>query len=698
MRMQLSPLLLAMGVALCGARAAHAESIGDAAAAKVLGDPSRASNKTELDSAMLVCIKKGCAASTRAAIHRARAKVLEGAGKKSEAAEELRAADVLAPAPSAPPATAAASAKSAAPSAAPANAEEADDERSVDAPDNALAEASAAARRGDYATCIDKDTEALANAENARTRLHLAACQEHAGKIVAALRSAMKAQEAATKSGDVVAKRVAAKRIRELTPRIPRVQFVPPKGVSDLDIEYDEKTVPLGDLSKRFPTEPGPHKVVASGTLKGFPSFFEGEIVAKEGEVTQVQLTLKPRDSVVTKDQIDCMLHAASQEEVLACLPQDRKKLVFRAAAEASAYTDTTAVHVFTPSVRASVTSPTEGWNVGVNYTLDVLSAASPDIVSMASPYYRETRHAGGVSGGVKVSEVNLQASANVSSEPDYLSLTGAFSATKDLAEKTVTPRLGLRYSHDTVGRTGPSFSTFSREFNTTEVEAGVTFVLSPYAVFTAGGTAGFERGDQSKPYRFVPMFSPGTAAKINANPSKYEALKTADLDAQRLAFRALDQLPTERDRFALAARLLWRVGDSTLRLEQRVYQDSWGLQASTTDARFMVDTSKTFRVWPHVRFHTQGKADFYKMAYAGQVNAQGLVVLPTYRSTDRELGDMWTGTGGLGARMGLGNPEAETRYALSGAVDAMYSAFSESLFVQSRTALYATLALDVEF
>ena len=176
---------------------------------------------------------------------------------------------------------------------------------SVDAPDNALAEASAAARRGDYATCIDKDTEALANAENARTRLHLAACQEHAGKIVAALRSAMKAQEAATKSGDVVAKRVAAKRIRELTPRIPRVQFVPPKGVSDLDIEYDEKTVPLGDLSKRFPTEPGPHKVVASGTLKGFPSFFEGEIVAKEGEVTQVQLTLKPRDSVVTKDQID---------------------------------------------------------------------------------------------------------------------------------------------------------------------------------------------------------------------------------------------------------------------------------------------------------------------------------------------------------------------------------------------------------
>ena len=349
--------------------------------------------------------------------------------------------------------------------------------------------------------------------------------------------------------------------------------------------------------------------------------------------------------------------------------------------------------------MRASVTSPTEGWNVGVNYTLDVLSAASPDIVSMASPYYRETRHAGGVSGGVKVSEVNLQASANVSSEPDYLSLTGAFSATKDLAEKTVTPRLGLRYSHDTVGRTGPSFSTFSREFNTTEVEAGVTFVLSPYAVFTAGGTAGFERGDQSKPYRFVPMFSPGTAAKINANPSKYEALKTADLDAQRLAFRALDQLPTERDRFALAARLLWRVGDSTLRLEQRVYQDSWGLQASTTDARFMGGHQQDVpSVAARPFSHAGAKPDFYKMAYAGQVNAQGLVVLPTYRSTDRELGDMWTGTGGLGARMGLGNPEAETRYALSGAVDAMYSAFSESLFVQSRTALYATLALDVEF
>ena len=538
---------------------AHAESIGDSNASKILSEASRASSKAELDSALLMCIKKGCTASSRAQLHRARAKVLDAAGKKAEAAEDTRAANALqpvsSPAASAPPPPSAAS-SAPAPSV---SAEEADDERTVDSPATSAVDASGAARKSDYAMCIAKDTEALAVADNARTRLHLAACQERDGKIVGALRSVTKALETSTRTGDVVAKRVSAKRIRELTARLPRVQFVPPKGVSDLSIEYDEKTVPITDLSKRFPTDPGPHKVVATGTLKGFPSFFEGEIAAKEGETVQVQLTLKPRDSVVTKDQIDCMLHSSSQEEVLACLPQDRKKLVFKATVETSGYTDSTAVNVFTPSVRANVSSPTDGWNVGVNYTLDVLSAASPDIVTMASPYYRETRHAGGVSAGFKVSDINLSGAANVSSEPDYLSLTGSVAATTDLAEKTITPRLGLRYSHDTIGRTGPSFATFSREFNTTELEGGVTFVLSPYVVFTAGGTAGFERGDQSKPYRFVPLFSAGTAGIINASPAKYEAIKTADLDAQRLAFRALDQLPTERDRFAVAGRLLWR-------------------------------------------------------------------------------------------------------------------------------------------
>ncbi len=693
-------LVAATAAACLLSAVAHAQSLGDANASKVLADAARASNKTELDAALLMCIKKGCTPGSRASLYRARAKAFEAAGKKAEAAEDRRAAEALVPAPAAPskpPAPAAVPPTSA--SAPPAaSAEDAEDERSVDSPEHAVEEASAAARKGDYATCIAKDTEALAANDNARTRLHLAACQERDGKIVGALKSATKAQETASKTGDVVAKRVAAKRIRELTLRLPRVQFVPPKGVSDLSIEYDEKTVPITDLSKRFPTEPGTHKVVATGTLKGFPSFFEGEIVAKEGETVQVQLTLKPRDSVVTKDQIDCMLHSSSQEEVLACLPQDRKKLVFRAAGEASVYSDTTAVNVFTPSLRASVSSPTEGWNVGVNYTLDVLSAASPDIVSMASPYYRETRHAGGINGGLKVSDINLSSAANVSSEPDYLSLTGSLAASTDMAEKTITPRFGVRYSHDTIGRTGPSFATFSREFNTTELEGGITFVLSPYIVFTAGGTAGFERGDQSKPYRFVPLFSAETAGKINANPGKYEALKTADLDAQRLPFRALDQLPTTRDRFAVAARVLWRMGDSTLRLEERVYTDSWGLRASTTDARFMVDASKTLRLWPHVRFHTQEKADFYRMAYTGSVNAQGLVTLPTYRSTDRELGEMWTGTFGVGGRLGLGNPDGETRYAISAAVDGMYTAFTESLFVTSRKAVYATLALDVEF
>jgi hypothetical protein len=61
-----------------------------------------------------------------------------------------------------------------------------------------------------------------------------------------------------------------------------------------------------------------------------------------------------------------------------------------KAGTQLSGYSDTTNVEVWSPEVDANVSSPTQGWNVGGHFLVDVVTAASPDIVSEASPPFHE--------------------------------------------------------------------------------------------------------------------------------------------------------------------------------------------------------------------------------------------------------------------------------------------------------------------
>ena len=61
------------------------------------------------------------------------------------------------------------------------------------------------------------------------------------------------------------------------------------------------------------------------------------------------------------------------------------------------------------------IASPTSGWNVGGNFLLDAVSAASPDIVSTASPPFEEFRYGGGLTGGYKPGLFGAQGSVSTS-------------------------------------------------------------------------------------------------------------------------------------------------------------------------------------------------------------------------------------------------------------------------------------------
>jgi len=539
--------------------------------------------------------------------------------------------------------------------------------------------------------CVMHDKKSLDLEEQPRTRLHLSSCEAKLGRLLDALVDAQKSLEVGVKQRDGTLTRAARERVETLLRRVPHITFQPPLGVDDLEVTFDDRPVPVDTLTKRFSIDPGEHTVHAEGTQAGIPLTFDETYTVAEGELLNVPLVLKSQAlEYLTPGQLRCMVGAKNQEDVLKCLPQKARPLVVKIGANLAGYSDTNHVEVWSPGLDATVSSPTQGWNVGGNFLVDVVSAASPDMVSEASPPYHEQRYAGGLNGGYKLGRFGAQAQVNYSSEPDYISRGAGLALTADLDEKLITPRIALNYGHDSIGR-GPN--NFISSLDTTEIEAGVTFVMSPTSLLLLSATAQIEVGDQSKPYRYVPLFD-----AVNVAPFVPVGASVALVNQVRLPYRPTEQLPTARDRYAVGARFAHRFSHSTLRLEQRLYTDSWLLRATTTDVRQVIDLSRRFEVWPHLRFNAQTGANFYQLAYGATPDpVTGLLRIPLYRSTDRELSPLVSVTGGAGTHVVLSPREAKTQYGFSFQVDVMYTKYFDALFITERTAIYGSFGFDAE-
>ena len=365
-----------------------------------------------------------------------------------------------------------------------------------------------------------------------------------------------------------------------------------------------------------------------------------------------------------------------------------------RASMEFAAYNDSDHVTVFTPSIALGIEN-TSGASLHATYLVDIVSAASVDIVSTASSRWKEVRHAGTIEAAYKPRDFGVAVGTSVSSEPDYLSYGAHAIITKDFDEKNWTLFFGYGFSHDVIGRCGDygtctPFSVFSRNLDRGSFDGGVDFVVDRESLASITGDVIIENGDQSKPYRYIPMFAPDVAPGIPKGAS------IATVNQESLPEKPLEQLPLSRRRLAVTGRYARRLDGSTLRLEERVYDDSWGLVASSSDVRWIFDLGRRFEVWPHLRFHAQNSVSFWQRAYvSGPAPGWNL---PEYRTGDRELGPLWTTEGGFGVKWYLGSDAEPEQWALQLTSDAMYTSFLDDLFLTSRTAVLAALGLEGQF
>src|SRR5262249_15595436 len=146
---------------------------------------------------------------------------------------------------------------------------------------------------------------------------------------------------------------------------------------------------------------------------------------------------------------------------------------------------------------------------------VDVVSAASVDIVSTASRRWREVRQEGDFDGNVKFGDFGVGASGSVSVEPDYVAWAAGGTLSYDFAPKNVTVLGGYAFGHDTIGRSGTSFDVFSRVVVTHTANLALTVVVNKDTLLSFVSDVIFQEGDSSKPYRYIPMFTASAAAKI---------------------------------------------------------------------------------------------------------------------------------------------------------------------------------------
>jgi hypothetical protein len=352
-------------------------------------------------------------------------------------------------------------------------------------------------------------------------------------------------------------------------------------------------------------------------------------------------------------------------------------------ATEYGQYADTDHVFVETPSIRGIVANPTAGWSVGGQYLVDVVSAASVDIVSTASRRWQEVRQEGSLDASYKPKTFGVQANATVSDEPDYLSWSAGGAVTQDLMNKNVTWLFGYAHGHDIAGRTGTPFSVFSHVIDRNAFNGALTLVVNPTTLVSFVGDLIVEDGDQSKPYRYIPLFSPGTYVPIGA--------PIALVNDLRVSARPLEQLPLSRQRYGLTTRVAHRYHLATLRLDERLYVDSWLMKATTTDVRYLFDVTPRLELGPHARVHAQTAVNFWQRAY---VFGPGFDY-PALRTGDRELGPLVNVTAGWTLRIGLGADANPTSWVLGFDLNATSTRYLDDLYLTRRISGLSGVTLE---
>jgi hypothetical protein len=241
------------------------------------------------------------------------------------------------------------------------------------------------------------------------------------------------------------------------------------------------------------------------------------------------------------------------------------------------------------------------------NYYVDMISSASIDVITTASPYTEERKQ---WSLGMDYLRGNTTMRVNytTSEESDFDAETVSFSVSQDMFGDLTTVTLTYALGDDLVRRSDDD--TFERPLDRQIYGVGITQILTKKLISSLNIETVTEEGYLNNPYRSVRYFDVGSATGYSFESELYPNTRTSNAVGLRL-------------RYFLPYR-------AAVEGEYRFFTDTWDIEGHTVSLSY-IHPWKDFTFTGKFRYHDQTGAHFYRDLFPGPQATN-------FRGRDKEL------------------------------------------------------------
>ncbi len=275
------------------------------------------------------------------------------------------------------------------------------------------------------------------------------------------------------------------------------------------------------------------------------------------------------------------------------------------------------------------------------NYYEDYVSSASVDVLTQATiplgdsgPVYDEERIQTSVGANYLYNKTLFSLSFTNSDENDYEANTVAFGISQDFFGDLSTISLNYSRGDDTIYkniRDNETIEITGREFmgeaTHQRFALSLTQILTKNLIMSFTAETVVDEGFLNNPYRNVRFFPSDNPANGQIFvPEIYPTTRNSDAGA----IRAMYYLPYR----------------ASLRLEYRLFNDSWGMKASNYELRYLHPLKNRWTFEGKYRVYEQTEADFFQDVFS---EIQIIDENQNFRASDKELDALNSTTIGFG-------------------------------------------------
>jgi hypothetical protein len=266
--------------------------------------------------------------------------------------------------------------------------------------------------------------------------------------------------------------------------------------------------------------------------------------------------------------------------------------------------------------------------SVYANYYTDMVSSASIDVMTSGSKYSEQRKE---YSTGVDyLNDTTIYSLGYTNStENDYVANTVNFGIAQDFFGDLTTVSMGYTAGNDTVMLNGDENDPkqFEADQQHHRFSLGLSQVVTKNWLATANIESVVDNGYLNNPYRSVRYLDGG---KVSYQTERYPQTRNSDA----IALRSIYYLPYR----------------ASVKGEVKVFQDSWGVGATTYELKYLHPLKRTWLFEAKLRSYSQSQADFYADLYPYK-NYQ------TFLARDKELSQFSSMNFGLGVTYNLVKP-----------------------------------------